>query len=87
MDQKRPITEAYSLATSRVRKVSTRTAAARWNRSMMKQLQVLLDKDPEVNLQSCFPPAYLGKLKWLQNPSNALFSTSFMTLQANANCI
>lgn len=35
---------------------------------MLKQLQTILDRNPEVDLQSCFKPTYLNKLQMLKNP-------------------
>ncbi|KAI8710904.1 APH domain-containing protein [Fusarium sp. LHS14.1] len=67
MDHRKPTGATDPSAKSRVRKAILRTPAARWNRTMLKQLQTILEKNPEVDLQSCFKPTYSKKLTMLKN--------------------
>ncbi|KAH7248369.1 kinase-like domain-containing protein [Fusarium solani] len=68
MDHRKPTGATDPTAKSRVRKAISRTPAAQWNRTMLKELQTILDRNPEVDLQSCFKPTYLKKLTMLKNP-------------------
>ncbi|UPK96643.1 hypothetical protein LCI18_007578 [Fusarium solani-melongenae] len=68
MDHRKPTGAADSISKSRVRKPIPRTPAAQWNRTMLRELQNILDRNPEVDLQSCFKPTYLRKLTMLKNP-------------------
>lgn len=73
MNHRKPTGATNPLAKSRVRKAIPRTPAAQWNRTMLKELQTVLDRNPEVDLQSCFKPTYLDKLTMLKSPRNTLF--------------
>ncbi|WAO97142.1 Hypothetical protein NCS54_01485500 [Fusarium falciforme] len=68
MDHRKPMGATDPTAKSRVRKAISRTPAAQWNRTMLKELQTILERNPEVDLQSCFKPTYLDKLRMLKNP-------------------
>ncbi|RTE75362.1 hypothetical protein BHE90_010183 [Fusarium euwallaceae] len=56
MDHRKPTGATDPPAKSRVRKAISRTPAAQWNRTILKQLQTILERNPEVDLQSCFKP-------------------------------
>lgn len=78
MDYRKPTGVTDPPAKSRVRKAISRTPAAQWNRTMLKQLQTILERNPEVDLQSCFKRTYLDKLRMLKNPRNTLSSNFYI---------